>query len=156
MKRLAVTVLVLVAATTGLTADLELPPGRWWENERLIERVGITEEQRGRIRDLVYEHARHMIDLTAAVKRSELELANVVEPPELDAAAARRAFADLQGARRGLEQERFEMLLAVRGVLTGEQWTRIQELRRELRRGRERPPGPEAPGDRPPRGGPVF
>lgn len=156
MKTLAVTMLALLAATTGLAADLELPPGRWWENERLTERVGITDEQRGQIRDLVYEHARHMIDLTAAVKRSELELANVVEPPSLDVAAARRAFASLQDARRALEQERFEMLLAVRGVLTGEQWMRIQELRRELRRNRERPPGPDTPGDRPPRGGPIF
>jgi Spy/CpxP family protein refolding chaperone len=156
MKRLAVMILALMAATTALAADLELPPGRWWENERLTARIGLSDEQRGQIRDLVYQHAHRMIDLTAAVKRCELDLANVVEPPEFEAAAARRAFAALQDARRALEDERFEMLLAVRGVLTGEQWTTIQELRRELRRSRERPLGPSPPGDRPPGGGPIF
>jgi len=156
MRTLAVAILALAAATTGLAADFELPPGRWWENDRLIEAIGLSDEQRAEIRSLVYEHARHMIDLTAAVKRAELELANVVEPPTFDAADARRAFTGLQDARRALEDERFEMLLAVRGVLTGEQWITIQELRRELRRNRERPVGPSPPGDRPPRGGPIF
>lgn len=155
MRILAATILALMAATSGLATDLELPPGRWWENDRLIEAIELSEQQRAEIRDLVYQHARRMIDLTAAVKRAELELANVVEPPALEEAAARRAFAGLQEARRALEQQRFEMLLAVRGVLTGEQWVKIQELRRELRRSRERP-GPNGPGQRPPRGGPIF
>ena len=126
------------------------------EDERLGARIGITAEQRVEIRDLVYEHARRLIDLTAAVRRSELELARVVEPPDFDPAAARRAFGGLQEARRALENQRFEMLLAVRGVLTAEQWVMIQELRRAQRRDRERPLGPVPPDERPPGRGPRF
>lgn len=156
MKRLVLAILVCTAAGSALATDLDLPPGRWWDEERLGARIGLSDEQRTAIRELVYEHARRMIDLTAAVRRSELELARVVEPPGFDAAAARRAFGGLQEARRALEDQRFEMLLGVRGVLTAEQWVTIQELRRAQRRDRERPLGPAPPGERPPGGGPLF
>ena len=156
MRRLVAAMLVAVGAATVAADDLEMPPGRWWDNERLVERIDLTGEQRERIRDLVYRHARRMIDLTAAVKGAELELANVVEPPAFEADAARRAFARLQEARRELEHERFEMLLALRGELSADQWVEVQQLRRELRRHRDRPPGDGPPGARPPRGGPVF
>ena len=154
MKRLMLVILACAAAISAAATELDLPPGRWWEDERLGARIGLAAEQRAEIRDLVYEHARRMIDLTAAVRRSELELARVVEPPDFEPAAARRAFAGLQEARRALEDQRFEMLLAVRGVLTAEQWVTIQELRRAERREREGRPGPIPPGERPPGGEP--
>jgi Spy/CpxP family protein refolding chaperone len=98
-----------------------------------------------------------MIDLNADVKRSELELVNLVAEPGFEDAAARKAFAGLVAARTALETERFEMLLSVRGVLTPEQWAQIQEIRREVRRGRERPQGERPPrwreGPPPPTGG---
>jgi Spy/CpxP family protein refolding chaperone len=150
------TILALAAAINVLAADPDLPPGLWGEDERLGARIGLTGEQRAEIRGLVYEHARRLIDLTAEVRRSELELARVVEPSDFDTAAARRAFSGLQDARRALEIERFEMLLAVRGALTDEQWVTIQELRRAQRRDRDRPLGPVPPGERPPRGDPRF
>lgn len=156
MRRLLLTLLAVASAISSFATDLDLPPGRWWDDERLGARIGLSDEQRAEIRKLVYEHARRMIDLTAAVRRNELELARVVEPPGFDAAAARRAFGGLQQARRALEDQRFEMLLAVRGVLTAEQWVTIQELRRAQRRDRERPLGPVPPAERPPRGGPLF
>jgi Spy/CpxP family protein refolding chaperone len=157
MKRLIMSFLACCFAIGSFASDLDLPPGRWWEDERLGARIGLTTEQRAEIRDLVYEHARQMIDLTAAVRRSELELARIVEPPGFDPAAARRAFGQLQEARRALEDQRFEMLLAVRGVLGAEQWVTIQELRRAEGRDRDRPLRSLPPGEHPPgRRGPQF
>jgi Spy/CpxP family protein refolding chaperone len=77
-----------------------------------------------------------MIDLNADVKRSELELVNQVGQAEFDADQVRAAFAGFQTARTALEAERFEMLLAVREVLTVEQWAMIQEMQKEMRRRR--------------------
>jgi len=133
---------IMTASVVADAQDVNLPPGKWWENERLADRIGLSAEQKEAIRTLVYEHAYRMIDLNAGVKRSELELANLVADPEFEHAAARAAFNGLVTARTALERERFEMLLAVRGVLTAEQWAQIQEIRREVRRGRERPEGP--------------
>jgi Spy/CpxP family protein refolding chaperone len=115
-------------------AEFNLPPGKWWENERLIRHISLSEEQREQIDGLVYEHAHRMIDLNADVKRAELELANLVGQVDFDVDEVRAAFANFQRARANLERQRFEMLLSVREVLTAEQWQQIQDLRSDFRR----------------------
>ena len=152
MKRIFVIVLILLSVGFVGAQEYNLPPGKWWDNERLATHIGLTEAQREQIRELVYEHAHRMIDLNAGVKKAELELANLVANSDFDSAVARAAFSELQKSRRALEMERFEMLLAVRGVLTAEQWLQIQEIRREFRRNRDRPQGGQRP-FRPPNGG---
>jgi len=148
MRRLTMWVVALVgalAAAGPLAAqDLELPPGRWWEDQRLVGRLGLSDEQQARVREAVYEHARRMIDLKAAVERAGLDLAEVVRRDELDAGAVRAAFAAFQASRGKLEDERFEMLLAVREVLSAEQWRTMQDLRRRF----QGPRDPRSPGER--------
>ncbi len=159
MKRIMTVVLILASVGIARAQEFNLPPGKWWENERLATHIGLTEAQREQIQTLVYEHAHRMIDLNANIKKAELELANLVANSDFEAAAARSAFAGLQHGRRALESERFEMLLAVRGVLTSEQWQAIQEVRRRIRQNREQdgpggqrprfgnsPPPPDGPG----------
>ena len=158
MKTMVVTVLALVvcAATAG-AGGFDLPHGKWWENERVVERVGLTADQQRAISDLVHDHARRMIDLNAELKKAELELSSRVDRDEFDPAAVRKAFAEFQAARQRLEKERFEMLLAVRGEVTARQWDELVEIRRFLDRSRdERRPGGAPPGGggmRPDRGG---
>jgi Spy/CpxP family protein refolding chaperone len=145
MRRAILIVAALALCGTSFAADFSLPPGKWWENERLSQRIGLTAEQIEEIEKLVYEHAYRMIDLNADVKRSELDLANLVGQPEFDTDKVRAAFGSFQQARQVLEKERFEMLLAVREVLTDQQWVMIQEMQKEMRRRRmsqqERRPG---------------
>ena len=156
MKRMMMTLMVLISsAMVAGAAGLDLPHGKWWENERVVQRIGLTEAQQKAISDLVYEHALRMIDLNAGVKKAEFELADLANRDEFDANAIRKAFGAFQTARRTLENERFEMLLAVRAQLTAEQWRSLLEIRRFLDRSREnRRPGAAAPGaGRPPQGG---
>lgn len=159
---LVMLLLMASASTPGFSGDFDLPPGHWWDEPVVIERVGLTDQQRETIRTLVYEHARRMIDDNAAVNRAELDLKESVSRGELDPKAVRAAFAAFQEARRQLETERFEMLLGVRMVLTAEQWDTMEELRRRYRERRldgpaadRRPlrPGPQRPADRRPGGG---
>ena len=144
----AVLIAVMILASTGVAgaADLNLPPGSWWENERLVERIGLAPQQQEAIGELVYDHALRMIDLTAEVKRAEFELEARVRRDELDAEAVRAAFRGFQEARRALETERFEMLLAVRQVLTTRQWELLQSMRRERMRRQHEGDGPRRPG----------
>lgn len=146
-------ILALAMSAPAIANDDLLPPGKWWEDERLAARLGLEPEQRERIRALVFEHARRMVDLNAAVRRSELDLRERVEGEPFEPEAVRAAFTAFQQARQRLEGERFEMLLAVRGELTREQWRRMQEARRHALAGRDaRPgrPGPPPPGGRRP------
>jgi Spy/CpxP family protein refolding chaperone len=128
--------------------ELELPPGRWWDDPRLAERLALSGAQQAELREVVTEHARRMIDLKAETERAALDLAEAVRRDEFEPAAVRTAFAAFQTARARLENERFEMLLAVRGLLSAEQWRTMQELRRRFNGPRdEAAPGPRrAPG----------
>ena len=148
MKRMMMTILVLAASAAAAgAAGLDLPHGKWWENERVIQRIGLSEDQQQAIGDLVYQHAMRMIDLNAGLRKAEFELADLVDRDTFDADAIRKAFAAFQAAKDRLEYERFEMLLAVRAELTAEQWRKLLEIRRFLEQRREsRRPGDAAPG----------
>jgi len=147
MKRMMMIVVLVAAATAVGAADLKLPHGRWWENERVVQRIGLTEEQQTAISDLVYQHALKMIDLNAGLKKAEFELGNLVDRDDFDPTAVRKSFGAFQAAKDKLENERFEMLLAVRGELTTDQWRSLLEIRRHLEQMREnRRPGTGAPG----------
>ncbi len=152
--------LVFGRCAPAWAAQLNLPPGKWWENPQLVEQLELTEEQQAAIREVVFDHARRMIDLGAAVRKSELELQELVGGPDFDTAKVREAFGNFQAARQALESERFELLLAVREQLTLEQWTLVQGMQRETmrRRGQQDRPmrrGERQPGQRrrPPVGG---
>jgi Spy/CpxP family protein refolding chaperone len=155
MKRMMMIVVLLAAATTAGASDFNLPHGKWWENDRVVQRIGLTEKQQAAISDLVYEHALRMIDLNAGLKKAEFELGDLVDRDALDTAAIRKSFGLFQAAKQKLENERFEMLLAVRGELTAEQWRSLLEIRRHLEQMREnRRPGTGPPGKpRPPQDG---
>jgi len=155
MKKLLMICVVLLAVQPLAAQEFELPPGKWWEDPRLSERIGLSVEQQQQIRDLVYTGARQMIDLKASVDRAGLDLAEVVNSSQFDPEAVRTAYGVFQSARQKLENERFEMLLEVRQVLTYEQWQKLQELKRRTQqmRGQQRRPGQRPQGEKPPGGG---
>ena len=147
-QQLLIIIVVLAVAGPLVANEFDLPPGKWWEDQRLVNRIGLTEEQQEHIRDVVFTHARRMIDLKADVDKAGLDLASTVDQEVFDPAPVRAAYAVFQTARQKLENERFEMLLQVRQVLTYEQWRKIEEIKRRLKQMRsERRPG--AQGQRP-------
>jgi Spy/CpxP family protein refolding chaperone len=154
MKKLALIVVLLAVAGPLAAGEFDLPPGKWWENERVAERVGLSDEQKSQIGELVFAHARKMIDLKADVDLAGLDLAEVVGQREFNPDAVRTAYAAFQASRHKLENERFEMLLAVRQVITYEQWQTLQELKRRMGDGRgQRRPGMPGQGRQEPEGG---
>ena len=148
MKKVLMMVVVLAIAGPLAAAEFDLPPGKWWENPRVAEKIGLTEEQQGEIREVVYAHARRMIDLKADVDRSGLDLKEAVDRDDFDPDAVRSAHGEFQSARHKLENERFEMLLAVRQLISTEQWKSLQEIRRRFQeqRGGQRRPGQRGEG----------
>lgn len=159
MKRLILGLLILAVAAPVLAQDgprlegpeMRLPPGKWWENPRVVERVRLTAEQQTAIADLVYEHALEMIDLKAALEKAELELKTRVDRRQIEPDRVRASFRAFQAARMALESERFEMLLGVRQLLGPEQWDELQALHREVRRNLADRVDPRRPGQTTPR-----
>jgi Spy/CpxP family protein refolding chaperone len=160
-KTLMIAAILLMAAQLAGANEFDLPPGKWWENPRLVEHIALSEEQQGQIREIVYAYAKRMIDLKADVDKAGVDLATTVDQQEFDPAPVRAAYAVFQTARHKLENERFEMLLEVRQVLTYEQWRKIEEMKQRIKqsRGQQRPQGAPGmrgeggrrpPGERPP------
>jgi len=156
MKKALIIIAVLAMAGPLAANDFDLPPGKWWENPRFADHVGLTADQQGEIREIVFAHARRMIDLKADVDKAGLDLAESVDQQDFDPALVRAAYAVFQTSRQKLENERFEMLLEVRLVLSYEQWQKIEEIKQRMRQNRSQQPrrpgargqGPQ--GDRPP------
>lgn len=154
-KALILTVVLALAGPLAVANEFDLPPGKWWEDPRMVDHIGLTDEQQAQIREIVFAYARRMIDLKADVDKAGLDLASTVDQQDFDPAPVRAAYAVFQSARHKLENERFEMLLEVRQVLTYEQWRKIEEIKQRMKQKRSelRRPGPggqRPPGERPP------
>jgi len=132
-------------AVGGLASaqPLGIPPGRWWEQPRVAEQLGLTADQTQQLNTLTFGHARTMVDLKGAVERAQIDLRAAAETDPFDAKQVRQSFAALQQTRMRLEAERFDMLLKVRQVLTTDQWHKLREIIRQ-RRERGEEPGGEA------------
>jgi len=154
MKKVLIIIAVLAVVGPLAANDFDLPPGKWWENQRFINHVGLADEQQDQIREVVFAHARRMIDLKADVDKAGLDLAESVDQQDFDPAPVRAAYAVFQTARQKLENERFEMLLGVRQILTYEQWQKIEEIKRRMKQNRsqERRPGARGEGVQRPQG----
>ena len=155
MKQTLIIIAVLAVAGPLAANDFDLPPGKWWENPRLVNHIGLADEQQDQIRGIVYQHARKMINLKADVDRAGLDLADSVDQQDFDPAPVRAAYAVFQTARHKLENQRFEMLLEVRQILTYEQWQKIEEVKRRMQQNRpqqQRRPGARGEGFQQPQG----
>jgi Spy/CpxP family protein refolding chaperone len=136
-----------MVAASAVAQPLSMPPGRWWERPRIASEIGLSDEQRSTLDGVVLDHAKAMVDLKADVEKAELDLRGAADREPFDAKSVRSAFAALLQKRTRLEQERFELLLRVREVLTAEQWKKLTRFVRDRpMRGEGDDAGPGGPG----------
>ncbi len=128
--------------------------GAWWRDSQVTKTLELSEAQIARIEQTYMAHRLRLVDLRADLEKQELRLQPLldVEQPEETKVAAQL---DLITVARGkLEKENALMLLAVRRVLSVEQWKKLQTLQHERARtfqgGPPRLPG-EPGGPMPPR-----
>lgn len=109
------------------------PPGRWWTDPMLVQRLGLTPDQQKRIDDLFQQSRLKLIDLSAALQKQEAILEPLIEADKPDESQVLAQIDRVAQARAELEKANARMLLGFRGVLTQEQWKKLQA---------EEPPGP--------------
>jgi Spy/CpxP family protein refolding chaperone len=125
------------------------PPGIWWKNPDLIQKLTITPDQQKKMDDIFQQSRVQLIDLKAAVQREEVQLEPMLaaNPPDTNKILAQ--IDRTAQARAELEKANAKMLLGIRTVLTPDQWTKLQAEERDNRRmfrDRQRPDGPDGPG----------
>jgi Spy/CpxP family protein refolding chaperone len=105
--------------------------------ERMKERLGLSAEQAQQLRALFQSRRGQVQETIKRLCEARVEFQQVLRQAETDAAALRGAADRLKSAQGAMLDQRVETSLAVKGVLTAEQWTKWQELRRHWgRRGR--------------------
>jgi Spy/CpxP family protein refolding chaperone len=135
------------------------PPGMWWKNPDLVQKLTLTPDQQKRMGDIFQQSRLQLIDLKAAFEKQEVLLEPMLadNPPDTNKVLAQ--IDRTAQARAELEKANAKMLLGIRGVLTPDQWTKLQSQERENRRimiqrfersgDRGEPHGPDSRGEAP-------
>jgi len=139
---------VVTHGDAGTRVDLRIaPPGIWWKNPDIIQKLSLTADQQKRMDDIFQQSRLQLIDLKANVEKQEVMLEPMLSanPPDTNKVLAQ--IDHVAGARAELEKANARMLLGIRGVLSADQWTKLQAEQRENRRMMFKfQPGPGGPG----------
>jgi len=103
--------------------------GRFWNNPKIVEKLKLTEVQRKEFDGIFLQHREKLIDLLANLQKAELALEPLVSDSQPNETKILAQIDKVAQARAELEKANAAFLLAIRGKLTAEQWTQLQELR---------------------------
>ena len=125
------------------------PPGMWWKNPDLAQKIGLTPDQQKRMDDIFQKSRLELIDLKATLEKQEVILQPMLSenPPDTNKILAQ--IDHVAQARADLEKGNARMLLGIRGILTPDQWTKLQAEGRDNRHRmtmRYHDRGPQGPG----------
>src|SRR5580698_9393816 len=54
--------------------ERSLPPGTWWRNPDMVQKLGIYSDQQKKIEDVFQQHRLKLVDLDATLKKEEITL----------------------------------------------------------------------------------
>lgn len=120
----------------------------------MAKKLSLTVEQQKKMDDAFQQSRLKLIDLEAALEKEEVILNSLMRGPQLDDAKILPSVDRIAQDRAELEKANARFLLAIRHVLTPEQWNQLQAERPAApgpRRdgfgaGRRGGPGPGGPG----------
>jgi Spy/CpxP family protein refolding chaperone len=117
-----------------------VPPGKWWTDPALVQRLGLTTEQQTRMESIFQQSRLKLIDLSAGLQKEEAIMEPLLEAEHPDEAKVVAQIDRIAQARAELEKANARMLLGFRATLSQDQWKRLQE-HRPPPQGFSRPPG---------------
>jgi Spy/CpxP family protein refolding chaperone len=102
------------------------PGGMWWKNPEIVQKLALTDEQQKKMDGIFQQSRLQLIDVKADLERQELILEPMLDanPPDTNKVLAQ--IDHIAHARAELEKANARMLLGIRGVLTADQWTKLQ------------------------------
>ena len=133
----------IIAAFTFATmaAAADLPPGKWWKNPGIAQRLALQPDQQARLDTIFRDSANDLIDHRAEVEKLTIALRSELDQTTLNREQLRRLSSSLSQARGRLFERELMMLVDMRGVLSEGQWGQLREQieRRRGERGQQRP-----------------
>jgi len=146
-----------VAGLLLLCCGLAAAQGRdffpWWDMP-IARDVSLTEDQTNRIQAIVREYRDRLVDLRAAVEKTENQMSDLINEDQPDTQKVNGALERSIQARSELTRVYSQMAFRIRLVLTPRQWKELQTRRPQGMPGGMRPGGgpigpPMGPGTQP-------
>lgn len=101
--------------------------------KEMREKLGLTSEQATKLHDLRLEFQKAAVPIRANLKTKRLELRQLMSADRPDRTAIDRKVSEISNVRSALMKNRIDHQLAVREILSGDQWQKLRDLRSELR-----------------------
>jgi Spy/CpxP family protein refolding chaperone len=118
--------------------------GRWWNNQKMIDKLKLTDDQRKAMDQIYYDHRAKLIDVQANLQKAELAMQPLMSADQPDQKAMEAQIDKVVAARGELERANARFLLDIRMKLTPDQW---KQLRTTGQNGMAAPaPGAAGPG----------
>jgi periplasmic protein CpxP/Spy len=109
--------------------------GRWWNDQRSIDKYKLTDPQRKAMDEIYQQHRMTLVDLHATLEKAELAMEPLMHEDQPDEGKILQQIDRVAQARAELEKANARMLLGLRKELTPEQWKQLQADRASRRMG---------------------
>jgi Spy/CpxP family protein refolding chaperone len=132
-KAWVVILLIFMISLPGLAAGQDVPSGKWWYNQKVVQNLNLTKKEVRQL-DQLYENShRKLIKLKNAVEREQFELDTLLGKKTVDDAKVRKQFKRLESARTELANERLGFVIRVREIVGAD---RFQQLKTSYKKWR--------------------
>ena len=110
---------------------LGLYAGRWWNNQPMIDRLKLTDDQRKAMDQILIDHQKELIDKRADVEKAEVDLEPLMQDDQPNKSRVLAQIDKVAQARAELEKANARFLLAIRAKLSADQWKELKAARAE-------------------------
>jgi len=135
---------IAIAALFAGSVFAQMPRGfyAWWSTP-VVRDLNLSKEQRQQIRGTIQDYRPRLMQLRAELNSAEEDLTSQFNRDPVDPQKANQAIERLVAARSQLTRTLSHMSLALRSVLTEQQWQDLQR-RRPVRGPDAKEPAPES------------
>jgi Spy/CpxP family protein refolding chaperone len=107
--------------------------GAWWTNTALVERLGLTDDQKTKIERAFENHRLTIVSTTGLLEKEEAQLARLLEAEPIDRNAILTQTDRVIQARGEMERANAAMTLEMREHLTRAQWMQLPQANANIR-----------------------
>ena len=103
-----------------------VPRGTWWKTPAVVTALALTADQQKKLDDTFMQSRITLIHLRASLDEEQLKLEPLLNANPPDQAKSFTQISKIADLRAELEKANAKMLLSLRGLLTADQWTKLQ------------------------------
>jgi len=126
----SVILLAIFVISPVIASGQEVPAGKWWYNPKIQKNLNLSKNEVKSLDKLFASSKRKLIKHKSAVEREQFELDQLLSGKDVNDAAVKKQFQNLEKARQNLANERFQFVIGVRNILGPD---RFQQLKSNYR-----------------------